>query len=143
MAKKAYEEQFIANIATSIREKTGINKTYKTVEMSGGVNEVYEAGYENGYNSAVLSGTITVLENTKTLSISGLPKAPKELNLLSLNTTSPTNDNQYFIRGMDYDANGFFYGTSTLQRSSPYSCRIGISGKTCRQYLVVLASLRH
>lgn len=46
MAKKVYEETYIANIAKKIRDKTGGDSTYKTSEMPGGIDEVYEAGKE-------------------------------------------------------------------------------------------------
>lgn len=45
MARKVYEEGHIAAIADKIREKTGINKTYKTSQMPEGVNEVYEVAF--------------------------------------------------------------------------------------------------
>lgn len=44
MALKKYEETDIAAIASTIREKTGNDKTYKVSQMDEGVNEVYEAG---------------------------------------------------------------------------------------------------
>jgi hypothetical protein len=61
MAKKVYEETYIASIGQRIREKTGTQKKYKTREMSAGVGEVYEAGKKAGkkaeceafWNSAV------------------------------------------------------------------------------------------
>jgi hypothetical protein len=56
MAKKAYEESNIANIAVAIREKTGGNQTYKTSEMPSGVNEVFDKGYTNGYNEGYTKG---------------------------------------------------------------------------------------
>ncbi len=56
MAKKAYEESNIANIAVAVREKTGSNQTYKTSEMPSGVNEVYEKGCVDGYNDGYTKG---------------------------------------------------------------------------------------
>ena len=56
MAKKAYEESNIANIAVAIREKTGGNQTYKTSEMPSGINEIYEKGCVDGYNDGYTQG---------------------------------------------------------------------------------------
>lgn len=49
MAKKKYEESNIQAIATTIREKTGTEKTYFTSEMAEGVNEVFESGKKEQY----------------------------------------------------------------------------------------------
>lgn len=48
MALKVYEDGNIAAIAEKIREKTSGDKTYKTSEMPEGVDEVYDAGIEQG-----------------------------------------------------------------------------------------------
>lgn len=56
MAKKVYEESNIAAIASKIREKTGGTKTYKTSEMPGGVEEVYEGGYVQGQSEGYEQG---------------------------------------------------------------------------------------
>lgn len=44
MANKAYEENDIAAIASTIREKTGTDKKYAVSRMAEGVDEVYEKG---------------------------------------------------------------------------------------------------
>lgn len=44
MALKKYEETDVANIAKTIRSKTGTDTTYNISEMAGGVEEVFEAG---------------------------------------------------------------------------------------------------
>lgn len=49
--KKLYEETNIKKIAEAIREKTGTDTTYKTSEMPGGIDEVYEAGKQAEYNN--------------------------------------------------------------------------------------------
>ena len=49
--KKLYEETNIKRIAEAIREKTGTNTTYKTSEMPGGINEVFDAGKQAEYNN--------------------------------------------------------------------------------------------
>ena len=79
---------------------------------------VYNSGYEKGKaegggNSAVLEGTITIFENTKSFSITGLPKAPKTLNLIAYSAAAPLSDEIKWIRGLDYVADGFYYGSST------------------------------
>ena len=69
--------------------------------------------YDAGKSSAVMSGTITFTNTTKVMTITGLPSKPKELNMVSTVATFPTDDNQYFIRGLDYYAEGFTLGTSS------------------------------
>ncbi len=55
MANKKYEEADIQAIATTIREKTGTDKKYSTANMDEGVNEVYEAGENTGYDKGILA----------------------------------------------------------------------------------------
>jgi len=43
MAKKIYEEENIRAIAEKIREKTGGNSAYKTADMPGAIEDVFEA----------------------------------------------------------------------------------------------------
>ena len=75
----------------------------------------YNEGYNEGKASATLSGITSFTEATKTLVITGLPAEPKKINMYSSMAIAPTDDNQYFIRGLDYEAEGFYYGTSTLR----------------------------
>lgn len=70
---------------------------------------VYDKGFEDGKSSATMSGTISFTNATKILTITGLSSVPKEFNLYAAKTTIPTDDTQCFIRGMDYDEEG--YGT--------------------------------
>ena len=70
----------------------------------------YQAGLKEGYNSAVKTGTITITEVAQTISISGLPNAPKELHILSFNADAPPNDEQYYIGCLNYLKDGFSYG---------------------------------
>ena len=51
MARKVYEETYIANIAEKIREKTGGDNTYKTSQMPSGIDEVYEKGKQEEYDA--------------------------------------------------------------------------------------------
>lgn len=62
--------------------------------------------YDAGYNSAVKEGTITITENTKELKIEGFPKAPKTFNLCAKQGSNPTTDDVYYVRGLDYIADG-------------------------------------
>ncbi|MBE6739702.1 MAG: hypothetical protein E7565_05230, partial [Ruminococcaceae bacterium] len=48
MAKKIYEEENIRAIAEKIREKTGGNSAYKTADMPGAIEDVFEAGKSQG-----------------------------------------------------------------------------------------------
>ena len=84
-----------------------------------GYSSGYDAGYEDGktegYNSAVKEGTITITGASRILSISGLPSIPKELHLLGLIATTPTDDNDYFVGSLSYFKDGFNYGTSTAK----------------------------
>lgn len=50
MAIKLYDENSIKSIANAIREKAGTETTYKTSEMPGGIDEVYEAGKQAEYD---------------------------------------------------------------------------------------------
>lgn len=81
----------------------------KLITVQENVSKVYEAGKEK----AVLSGVVSFTDMSKTLAINGLSAPPKSVNIFACSAVSPTDDNQYFIRGLDYEAEGFYYGTST------------------------------
>lgn len=83
----------------------------KVLQLKTDFDEVYEAGK----SSAVLTGVTSLTEATKTLIITGLPAAPKQINIYASTAESPTSDEQYFIRGLDYEADGFYYGTGTVK----------------------------
>lgn len=51
MARKMYEERYISDIAVKIREKTGGSTTYKTAEMPGGIEDVYNSGKKAEYDA--------------------------------------------------------------------------------------------
>lgn len=51
MAKKVYEESKISAIADAIREKTGGDETYTTSQIPYGINEVYKAGQNTGFDT--------------------------------------------------------------------------------------------
>lgn len=75
----------------------------------------YESGYEDGYSNAVKEGTITITGASKTLSISGLPREPKELHLLGLTANTPE-DERRFVGSLNFIKDGFSYGgTATIQ----------------------------
>ena len=65
---------------------------------------------------SVLRGIITLTEKSRILTIEGLPKAPKELNLMCLSPKIPTDTNEYNIYAIDYYAEGFTLGTSNIKR---------------------------
>lgn len=66
MAIKAYDETKIAAIADKIREKTGTETTYKTAEMPSGIDDVFEAGNESGYNEYENNIMISFLRGNET-----------------------------------------------------------------------------
>ncbi len=103
--------EFLSNLANKFREILGTTDKINAQDFADKVEEVFDAGY----NSAVKEGTITILENTKELKIEGLPKAPKTLNLIAYNANTPPNDDIQWIRGLDYIADGFSFGTSTVK----------------------------
>lgn len=71
--------------------------------------------YEAGKKAATLSGTTSFTDTTKTLTITGLPEVPKQMNIYASNYNNPTTEAQNFIRGLDYVAEGFYSGTSTTK----------------------------
>lgn len=73
------------------------------------VAENMQAIYDAGKNTAVMLGEVSFNEANKTLIISGLPAAPKRLNLYALSAVSPQDDDYYFVRGLDYEAEGFYF----------------------------------
>lgn len=86
----------------------------KLVTIAENEQKVYKAGYD----SAVKEGTITILDTTKELKIEGLPKAPKTLNLLAttIGNLGQFPEDYYFVRGLDYFADGYYQGNSTQKR---------------------------
>jgi len=61
MANKKYEETDIQAIADTIREKTGSEESFKVRDMASGVNEVYEAGYIEGFRIVAEKTTKNVI----------------------------------------------------------------------------------
>lgn len=95
---------------------------------------------------SVLEGTTTITETSKILTIEGLPKAPKEFHLHAYIASLPTDDNQYFIRGLDYYKDGFIannrkrlavsYYTVTENVSNMYAANGSVSEITQNSYNV-------
>lgn len=77
----------------------------KLTKIAEDMQKVYDAGKA----AAVMLGETSFNEANKTLIISGLPAAPKRFNLYALSAVSPEDDDYYFIRGLDYDAEGFYF----------------------------------
>lgn len=86
----------------------------KLVTIAENEQKVYKAGYD----SAVKEGTITILETTKELKIEGLPKTPKTLNLFAttMGNLSEYSEDEQIVRGLDYTADGYYQGNSTMKR---------------------------
>jgi hypothetical protein len=95
---------------------------------------------------SVLEGTTTITETSKILTIDGLPKAPKEFHIHAYIPSLPTNDNHYFIRGLDYYKDGFIannrkrlavsYYTVTENVSNMYAANGSVSEITQNSYNV-------
>ena len=79
------------------------------------IAEDMQVVYDAGKDAAVLSGTVSFTNASKTLTIDGLPAAPKQINIYSLSAVTPEDDNYYFVRGLDYDADGFYFGGGTVK----------------------------
>ena len=84
----------------------------KLTDIAQNMQKVYDAGKAN----AVMIGETSFNAATKTLTITGLPAAPKRMNIYSCSNFEPTDDSEYFIRGLDYDADGFYYNESTSNK---------------------------
>lgn len=56
MAKKVYEDSYIAAIAAKIREKAGTTTTYNTQQMPSGIDEVYNKGHSVGHSAGKTEG---------------------------------------------------------------------------------------
>lgn len=56
MAKKVYEDSYIAAIAAKIREKAGTTTTYNTQQMPSGIEEVYNKGHSVGHSAGKTEG---------------------------------------------------------------------------------------
>ena len=64
--------------------------------------------YKAGYDSAVKEGDTTLFTDfSQTLTISGFPSLPKTFTMIGLRSAIPTDDNQYFIAGLNFFREGF------------------------------------
>lgn len=79
------------------------------------ITENEQRVYDAGKSSAVMSGTITFTDAAKALSITGLPSLPKELNIYSMSTAIPTDNSKYYVRALDYIADGFSLAGSSAK----------------------------
>lgn len=82
------------------------------------IDKALQEKQDEGYNSAVKEGTITILENTKQLKIEGLSKAPRIFVMFTTSYKIPQTETQTenWIRGLEYFRDGYTQGNSTKVR---------------------------
>ena len=94
-----------------------------------GMQQGYNFGFSDGHDSAVRTGTVTFTEPgaSKILSISDLPSKPKELHLIGLVATGPTDDNQYFVGSLNYFRDGFKYSGGSVAMQAAFWLRTNLN----------------